>query len=238
MDFVFPPPQPVAIPVAGRSAHFPVRRVYCVGRNYAAHAREMGSDPTREPPFFFGKPADAVVPVADGQRIDWVYPGLSRDVHPEIELVVAVGRGGRDIPAQQALDHVFGYAVGLDMTRRDLQAEMKKAGRPWEIGKAFDASAPIGPIHAAADIDVPKWLDAAAIELWVNDERRQSGRLADLIWSVPETLAHLSRYFALQPGDLVFTGTPEGVAAVRPGDLLQGRIDGLGQLRLRVVAPL
>ncbi len=237
MDYVFPPPPPVSIPVVGRVAQFPVHRIYCVGRNYAAHAREMGSDPTREPPFFFCKPADAAVPVAAGQTLDWPYPGMSRDVHHEIELVVAIGRGGRDIPAQQALDHVFGYAVGLDMTRRDLQAEMKKAGRPWEIGKAFDASAPIGPIHAAADLDVATLLGAAAIELRVNDELRQSGHLADLIWSVPEMLAHLSRYFALQPGDLVFTGTPEGVAAVQPGDLLQGRIDGLGDLCLRVVAP-
>lgn len=237
MDFVFPPPPPVAIAVAGRSARFALHRVYCVGRNYAAHAREMGSDPTREAPFFFCKPADAVVPVADGQTLEWPYPGMSRDVQHEIELVVAIGRGGRDISALQALDHVFGYAIGLDMTRRDLQTQMKKAGRPWEIGKAFDASAPIGPIHAADDIDVAALLEAAAIELRVNDELRQSGRLADLIWSVPETLAHLSRYFALQPGDLVFTGTPEGVAAVQPGDWLQGRIDGLGELRVRVAAP-
>ena len=230
MDYVFSAPPPVGIPVAGEHALFPVRRVYCVGRNYAAHAREMGSDPDREPPFFFCKPGDAVVPVDAGAVLELPYPTQTAELHHEVELVVAIGRGGRDIVAGDALDHVFGYGVGLDMTRRDLQQTMRKAGRPWEIGKAFDASAPLGPLQRSAP-------DArATIELAVNGQRRQSGSLDQLIWSVPETIAHLSRYFELQPGDLIFTGTPEGVGAVVPGDLIEARIDGIGELGVRIAA--
>ena len=234
MDFVFAPPPPVGVPVVGRDAQFPVHRVYCVGRNYAAHAREMGFDPDREPPFFFCKPADAVVPVAEGQTLDSRYPAMTQNLHHEIELVAAIGKGGRDIPEDKALEHVFGYAVGLDMTRRDLQLDMRKAGRPWEIGKAYDASAPMGPIHPAAGNMGA--LAQARIVLTVNGETRQDSSIAQLIWSVPETIAYLSRYFELQPGDLIFTGTPEGVGAVVPGDLMEGRIEALGSLKVRITA--
>ncbi len=233
MDFVFAAPPPVALPVAGSGALFPVRRVYCVGRNYAAHAREMGSDPTREPPFFFCKPADAVLPVAPGTTLELPYPGMTANLHHEVELVAAIGKAGRDIDAGDAAAHVFGYAVGLDMTRRDLQADMRQAGRPWEIGKAYDASAPIGPIHAAGGL--AQALARAPIALTVNGQTRQSSSLDQLIWSVPETIAHLSRYFELRPGDLIFTGTPEGVGAVVPGDLMVGSIAGLGSLSVRVI---
>ena len=230
MDYAFAPQPPVGVAVLGTRARYPVRRVYCVGRNYAAHAREMGSDPEREPPFFFCKPGDAVVPVDAGAVLELPYPTQTSELHHEVELVVAIGRGGRDIARDQAPDHVFGYGVGLDMTRRDLQQTMRKAGRPWEIGKAFDASAPLGPLQRSAP-------DArATIELAVNGQRRQSGSLDQLIWSVPETIAHLSRYFELQPGDLIFTGTPEGVGAVVPGDLIEARIDGIGELGVRIAA--
>lgn len=229
MDFVFAPPPPVGVPVVGRDAQFPVHRVYCVGRNYAAHAREMGFDPDREPPFFFCKPADAVVPVAEGTTLDSAYPAMTQNLHHEIELVVAIGKGGRDIPEDKAMEHVFGYAVGLDMTRRDLQLDMRKAGRPWEIGKAYDESAPMGPIHPGAG-DLTK----ARIALTVNGATRQDSSIAHLIWSVSETIAYLSRYFALQPGDLIFSGTPEGVGAVVPGDVMHGTIDGLGSLSVRI----
>ena len=228
MDYVFSAPPPVGIPVAGEHALFPVRRVYCVGRNYAAHAREMGSDPDREPPFSFCKPGDAVVPVADRATLDLPYPSRTANLHHEVELVVAIGVGGRDIAPTAADAHVFGYAIGLDMTRRDLQLDMRKAGKPWEIGKAFDASAPVGPIQRRAPGPL------AAIELVVNGQVRQRSTLDQLTWSVGEIIAQLSGYFELQPGDLIFTGTPEGVGAVVAGDLLEGRIDGLGELRVRI----
>ena len=226
--WVIAPPPPVALPVQGDARRFPARRVYCVGRNYADHAREMGHDPDREPPFFFAKPADALV--TDGR---FPYPAATKDVHHEIELVVALGRGGRDIPVERALDCVWGYAVGLDMTRRDLQAEAKKAGRPWDTAKGFDASAPIGPLVPAARIGHPA---RGAIWLDVNGERRQSGDLAQLIWKIDETIAYLSGLFTLAPGDLIFTGTPAGVGAVRPGDRLHGHVDGVGDLEVTVQA--
>ncbi|RMX06920.1 FAA hydrolase family protein [Corticibacter populi] len=232
MSFVFPPPAPVAIPVAGSDAQFAVRRVYCVGRNYAAHAREMGFDPDREPPFFFCKPADAVIPVADGQTLELAYPANTSNYHYEAELVVAIGQGGSDIAVEQALQHVWGYAVGLDMTRRDLQMKMREMGRPWEIGKAFDASAPIAPLHLASAVG---HFSDAAIWLSVNGQDRQRSNVSHLIWSVAETIADLSRYFRLEPGDLIFTGTPEGVGAVQAGDLMVAGVERLGELRVRVV---
>ena len=230
MRHVFPPAALPAVPVAGSDALFPVRRIYCVGRNYAAHAREMGFT-GREPPFFFMKPGDAVLPVAQGETGQLPYPSLTTDLHHEIELVVAIGQGGAYIAAQDALSHVWGYAVGLDMTRRDLQAQMKQQGRPWSIAKGFDASAPIGPITPAAQAGD---LQQAAIWLRVNGQQRQAGRIDQLIWSVAETIEHLSAAWTLQPGDLIFTGTPEGVGAVQRGDVLEGGIDGLGTLRLAV----
>lgn len=217
------------MPVVGGDL-FPVHRIYCVGRNYAEHAQEMGFT-GREPPFFFLKPADAVLPVADGATGEMAYPPLTANLHHEIELVVAIGAGGRDIPAKDALRHVWGYAVGLDMTRRDLQGEMKKQGRPWCIGKAFDASAPIGPLHAIAQTGE---LTQGAITLSVNGTVRQQGDLRDLIWNVAETIETLSRAWTLQPGDLIFTGTPAGVGAVVAGDLIEGQIEGLGVLRVRI----
>ena len=234
MHYVFSPPPINALPVAGSDAFFPVRRVYCVGRNYAAHAREMGSDPDREPPFFFCKPGDAqsVVAVPANQTLDIPYPSLTQNFHHEIELVVAIGQGGVNIPEASALNHVFGYAVGLDMTRRDLQFKMREQGRPWEIGKAFDHSAPVGVLHRRAETgDV----SSAHITLTVNGEVRQQSQLTHLIWSVAETIANLSTLFALQPGDLVFTGTPEGVGPVVPGDTLRGDITGLTPIHVRVV---
>jgi len=228
-SYAFPPlPQPSAA-IAGSDARFPLHRIYCVGRNYVDHAKEMGGT-GREAPFFFMKPADAVLNVAAGDTGSMPYPGMTEDLHHEIELVAAIGRGGRDIAAADALAHVWGYAVGLDMTRRDLQGEAKKAGRPWCTGKGFDHSAPLGPIHAAAALALD-----AAISLTVNGAVRQHSTLDKLIWSVAETIEHLSRYFELQPGDLIFTGTPAGVAAVQRGDLLEGAIDGLGALRVRIV---
>jgi len=229
---VFPPPAAVSLPVAGRAERFPVRRVFCVGRNYADHAREMGvSD--REDPFFFCKPADALLPVADGQTGRMRYPSKTSDLHYEMELVVALGQGGRDIAVDAALDCVWGYALGLDMTRRDLQAQAKKAGKPWEIAKAFDASGPIGPVHAKEAANLSS---DAAITLDVNGERRQESDISQMIWNVPETIAYLSGLFELQSGDLIFTGTPAGVGAVTAGDVMVGRVDGLGELRVEVVA--
>lgn len=230
-EFVFAPPAPNGVPVRGSSAQFPVRRVYCVGRNYAAHAREMGSDPDREPPFFFCKPADAVIPVAYGETLTLAYPAQTSNYHYESELVVAIGKGGSDIPLEQALEHVWGYAVGLDMTRRDLQMKMREMGRPWEIGKAFDASAPIGPIHPASDVG---HFEQAAIWLTVNGADKQRSDVTHLIWSVAETVADLSKYFRLEPGDLIYTGTPEGVGAVKPGDLMVAGVERLGELSVRV----
>lgn len=228
-DLVVPAPAPVVVPVTGGGG-FPVHRVYCVGRNYAEHAKEMGHS-GREPPFFFLKPADAVVPVADGETGAIDYPPLTADLHHEVELVVAIGEGGRDIDAADAARHVWGYAIGLDMTRRDLQAEMKKQGRPWCIGKAFEQSAPVGPIHPKAATGL---LTRGAITLAVNGQPRQRGDLGDLIWSVDETIAALSRAWVLRPGDLIFTGTPAGVGAVARGDVMEAAIDGLGTLRVAV----
>ena len=229
MSFVVPPPALASLPVEGGGA-FPVHRIYCVGRNYAEHAQEMGFS-GREPPFFFMKPADAVVPVAFGTTGEIDYPPLTSDLHHEIELVVAIGLGGRDIAAADAGRHIWGYAVGLDMTRRDRQGEMKKQGRPWCIGKAFDQSAPVSPVVPIARIGE---LTRGAITLAVNGQLRQQGDLADLIWSVNETIEQLSRAWTLQPGDLVFTGTPAGVGAVVRGDVMEGQIAGLGTLRVAV----
>ncbi len=230
MSTVFPPAPVATVPVVGRSERFPVHRIYCVGRNYEEHAKEMGFT-GREPPFFFMKPADAVLPVEAGQTGQMPYPSLTGNLHHEIELVVAIGKGGRAIAAANALEHVFGYAVGLDMTRRDLQNDMKKQGRPWCIGKGFDHSAPIGPITPAAQAgDVAQ----AAIWLQVNGADRQRSTVAQLIWNIAETIEHLSAAWELQPGDLIFSGTPEGVGAVVRGDVLEGGVDGLGTLRLQV----
>ena len=229
MNYLIPPAAIAAVPVVGGGA-FPVRRIYCVGRNYAEHAQEMGFT-GREPPFFFLKPADAVLPVDDGRTGLMAYPPLTHSLHHEVELVVAIGKGGRDIDVADAASHIWGYAIGLDMTRRDLQNDMKKQGRPWCIGKAFDESAPIGPIHPIASTGE---LLRGAIDVSVNGSLRQKGDLSELIWSVAETIATLSRAWALQPGDLVFTGTPAGVAAVLPGDLMEARIAGLGCLRVQI----
>ena len=232
MTYVFTPPALTAVPVADSSEQFAVRRVYCVGRNYAAHAREMGFDPDREPPFFFCKPADAIVPVADSQTLELAYPSQTQNYHYEAELVAVIGKSGADIPVDNALDHVWGYAVGLDMTRRDLQMKMREMGRPWEIGKAFDASAPMGPIHPTSKIGHPQ---QAGIWLTVNGETKQRSDVSHLIWSVAETVAYLSQFFRLEPGDVIFTGTPEGVGAVKPGDRIVTGIDGLGELKACIV---
>ncbi|MBV9734988.1 MAG: fumarylacetoacetate hydrolase family protein [Acidisphaera sp.] len=226
-EYVITPPPQAALAVAGGGA-FPVRRIFCVGRNYAAHAREMGADPDREPPFFFSKPADALLT----READMPYPPMTEDLHHEMELVAAIGTGGADIPESRALDHVWGYAAGLDMTRRDLQGQAKKEGKPWEMGKGFDASAPTGELAPAARIGHPA---KGAIELRVNGAVRQKSDLSQLIWSVAETIAYLSRLVRLAPGDLIFTGTPEGVAAVRRGDLLEGQIEAVGSVRTRIV---
>ncbi|CAM3401164.1 fumarylacetoacetate hydrolase family protein [Bordetella sputigena] len=232
MPYVFAPPATVAVPVAGTGNSFPVRRVYCVGRNYAAHAREMGFDPDREPPFFFCKPADAVMPVAEGETLNLPYPTETSNYHYEIELVAAIGKAGANIAVDDALNHVHSYAVGLDMTRRDLQMKMREAGRPWELGKAFDDSAPIGPLYPAS---AKGHFDNAAIWLKVNGQDKQRSDTSKLIWSVAETISYLSRYFRLEPGDLIYTGTPEGVGPVVKGDLMEGGVDGLGTLRAKVV---
>ena len=230
MSYVFPPPAPASVPVIGSVDRFAVHRIYCVGRNYAEHAKEMGFT-GREPPFFFMKPADAVLAVNDGDIGTLPYPSLTANLHHEIELVVAIGKGGKNIAAADALQHVYGYAIGLDMTRRDLQNDMKKQGRPWCIGKGFDDSAPIGPITPATQVcDV----EQAAIWLQVNGQERQRSNVSQLIWSIAETIEHLSSAWTLQPGDLIYTGTPEGVGAVVQNDLLEGGIDGLGTLSLRV----
>lgn len=230
MSYVFPPAPVVSVPVVGSGERFPVHRIYCVGRNYEEHAKEMGFT-GREPPFFFLKPADALVPLEAGQTGSIPYPSLTKNLHHEIELVVAIGRGGRDIPAADALSHVYGFAVGLDMTRRDLQNDMKKQGRPWCIGKAFDQSAPMGPIQPADGVgDITR----ASISLTVNGQLRQRSTIDKLIWNIAETIEHLSAAWTLQPGDLIFTGTPEGVGAVVPGDLLVGNIDGLATLAVRI----
>lgn len=233
-NFVFPPSPVVGLPVNGSDAMFPVRRVYCVGRNYAAHAREMGFDPEREPPFFFCKPNDAasIVPVPAGVTVEIPYPARTENYHYEIELVVAIGKGGRNIAPDDARQHIFGYATGLDMTRRDLQMRMREQGRPWEIGKAFDYSAPIGPVTPLADSGA---LDAGAIALTVDGRTVQSSDLTHLIWNVSETIAQLSTLFELQPGDLIMTGTPEGVGAVVPGQTMTGSVAGLAPISVKVV---
>ncbi len=229
MSHVITPPAAVALPVAGGGT-FPVRRVYCVGRNYAEHAQEMGHS-GREPPFFFMKPADTLVPVAEGETGSIEYPALTGNFHHEIELVVALGGGGRNIKAADAAAQIWGYAVGLDMTRRDLQNEMKKQGRPWEIGKAFEQAGPIGPVVPKAKTGE---LLKGAITLSVNGTLKQKGDLSDLIWSVAETIEQLSTAWTLAPGDLIFTGTPAGVGAVVRGDVMEGRIEGLGTLKVAV----
>jgi fumarylpyruvate hydrolase len=234
MSFVFNPPATASVPVQGGAAgaRFPVHRIYCVGRNYAEHAIEMGHS-SREAPFFFLKPADAVLPIAEGTIGQMRYPTLTRSLHHELELVVAIGQGGRNIPAAKALAHVWGYAVGLDMTRRDLQNDAKKLGRPWCIAKGFDESAPIGPIRRAEDCSLTA---DTVIALQVNGQPRQASTLGQLIWSVAEIIEHLSKAWELASGDLIFSGTPAGVAAVEVGDTLSGRVDGVGTLELKIVA--
>jgi fumarylpyruvate hydrolase len=228
-DYVIPPPAVPAVPVFGSTARFPVHRIYCVGRNYLGHTIEVGES-SREAPFFFQKPADAVLPV-DARSAEMAFPSMTSNLHHEVELVVAIGQGGRDIPAVQALAHVFGYAVGLDMTRRDLHEEMRQQRRPWSIAKGFDASAPIGPITAAEQ--VPDIMNAA-LRLDVNGKVRQSGNVNQMIRSVAEIIAHLSRGWALQPGDLIFTGTPPGVGPVEPGDVLTAWGEGLAPFTLHI----
>jgi fumarylpyruvate hydrolase len=214
---------------AARDERFPVNRVFCVGRNYAAHAREMGKDPDRDPPFFFMKPANAVVDATQPTSVP--YPPKTSNYHHEIELVVAINKGGRDISVASALDHVYGYAVGLDMTRRDLQLEARDKGRPWEFGKSFAKSAPIGPLYRVQEVG---HLPSAAITLTVNDQPRQSSDVSKLIWSVAECVAYLSEYETLEPGDIIMTGTPEGVNAVLAGDVMHGAVSGLGEIEVRV----
>jgi fumarylpyruvate hydrolase len=228
---VVPNPPRTALPIVGTDDLFPVRRVYCVGRNYAAHAREMGHDPNREPPFFFMKPADAlqVVP-PDG--VEHPYPPKTANYHFEVEMVVAIGKGGRDIPVETALEHVYAYGIGLDMTRRDLQDEAKQLRRPWELGKAADASGPVGVLHPVSAIGHPA---KGAITLAVDGVVKQRGDLADMIWSVAEQVAFLSTYFEVQPGDVIFSGTPEGVGKVERGQTMVGAVEGLGEITLKVV---
>jgi fumarylpyruvate hydrolase len=227
-NYVFAPPATVSVGVVGESARYPVRRIYCVGRNYAEHAREMGHDPDRELPFFFQKNPDNLV--LDNK--DFPYPTMTSNLHHEIELVVAMGQGGRDISAANALAHVYGYALGIDLTRRDLQNEAKKTGRPWEIGKAFEHSAPMTDITPAAKSG---HLSKGAIWLKVNGEVRQQSDLTQLIWNIPEIIAHLSAIFELRAGDLIMTGTPAGVAAVKPGDVMEGFCEGAGTIITKVV---
>ena len=225
--FVFPPPPRPSLPVRGTGKLFPVHRIYCVGRNYAEHAIEMGHDPDREPPFFFQKNPDNLV--TDG---GFPYPDKTSDVHYEFEMVVALAKGGRDIAVERALDHVYGYAAGLDMTRRDLQAEAKKLGRPWDVGKAFEHSAPCSEIVPASAIGHP---GKGAVRLTVNGAVKQQGDLAQMIWKVPEMISILSGLFELKPGDLIFSGTPAGVGPVKRGDVLEGQVEGVAGLKVRVV---
>ncbi len=224
--------QPISIPIVGSEQQFPVRRIYCVGRNYAAHAREMGSDPTREPPFFFQKPTDAIQLVPQGATVDHPYPPLTKNYHYEVELVAAIGKGGRKIKAENALDHVFGYALGLDMTRRDLQRMMGDQKKPWEIGKSFDKSAVISHLHPASKVG---HIGKGAITLKVNGAVKQTSDLSNMIWSVSEQIANLSTYYELFPGDIIYSGTPENVGPVVAGDVMEGHIDGLYDIRVKVV---
>ncbi len=230
MGYVFAAPAQAVVPVDSSSDLLPVHRIYCVGRNYADHQKEMGFS-GREAPFFFTKPPDAVMPVPFGVLGELPYPGETANLHHEIELVVAIGKAGRAIPASQASKHIYGYAVGLDMTRRDLQFALRDKGRPWDVAKGFDFSAPICPVKPVA---VTGELTSAQIWLNVNGQRRQAGDIANMIWSVNETIEHLSKFFELKPGDLIFTGTPEGVGAVVRGDELEGGVAGLGTLKVRV----
>ena len=231
MSYAFEPTPVVSVPVVGKAERFPVHRIYCVGRNYEEHAKEMGFT-GREPPFFFMKPADAVLVVNAGETGDMPYPSLTKNLHHEIELVVAIGKGGKNIQAADAMKHIYGYAVGLDMTRRDLQNDMKKQGRPWCIGKGFDHSAPIGPITPATQAG-----DVANAEIFVqvNGQDRQRSNTSQLIWNIAETIEHVSAAWELQPGDLIYTGTPEGVGAVVAGDVMVGAVAGLGELNVRLV---
>ncbi|CAM8632196.1 MhpD 2-keto-4-pentenoate hydratase/2-oxohepta-3-ene-1,7-dioic acid hydratase (catechol pathway) [Comamonadaceae bacterium] len=231
MSFVLPPPAIPSIAVTGAAGRFAVHRIYCVGRNYEEHAKEMGHT-GREPPFFFMKPADAVLAADAGQAVDMPYPTLTSNLHHEVELVVAIGTGGSNIRAADAHRHIYGYAVGLDMTRRDLQNDMKKQGRPWCIGKGFEHSAPIGPITPAAQVP---GVETADIALTVNGSGRQRSSVAKLIWNIAETIEQLSAAWTLQPGDLIYTGTPEGVGAVVRGDVLYARVEGLESLTVRVI---
>ena len=230
MSFVITPAPAASVPVVGTSDRFPVHRIYCVGRNYVEHAKEMGFT-GREPPFFFLKPADAAVPIDAGKTGNVEYPSLTHDLHHEIELVACIGTGGRNIKAADAMKHIWGYAVGLDMTRRDLQGEMKKQGRPWCIGKAFEQSAPIGPITPAAQAG-----DITKAEIWVkvNGQDRQRSNVSKLIWNLGEIIEHVSAAWELAPGDLIYTGTPEGVAAVVTGDTLEGGVTGLTPLSIKI----
>jgi fumarylpyruvate hydrolase len=229
MGYVIEPPPPTAIPVADTSDLFPVRRIWCVGRNYAAHAREMGGDPNKEPPFFFAKSGDAVV--LSGSTIP--YPSATRNLHHEVELVVALKSGGQDLSPADALACVYGYAVGIDLTRRDLQELAKKSGRPWEIGKSFDRSAPIGLVHPASQTGHPT---KGVVALKVNGQLKQSGDLSDMIWQVPDVLSHLSQLVRLEAGDLIFTGTPEGVGVLNPGDHVTAEIEGVGFLEIKIAS--
>jgi fumarylpyruvate hydrolase len=231
MSSVFAPAPPVVLPVVGSDSTFPVRRIYCVGRNYAAHAREMGFDPDREPPFFFCKPADAIVVVPPGKTVQVPYPPHTKDYQHEIELVAAIGKAGRDITVERANEHVWGYGVGLDMTRRDLQLALRDKGRPWELGKAFDASAPCSPLVPAERIGHPT---TGAVWLQVDGVDRQRSDVDKLIWSIPEVIANLSQFFELQPGDLIFTGTPEGVGKVQRGQTMVGAVEGVGEIRVAI----
>ena len=225
--YVIETPRVVALPVTGTDSLFPVRRVYCIGRNYAAHAIEMGHDPDREPPFFFQKNPDNLDPSGE-----FPYPPHTSDVHHEAEIAVMLKTGGTNIPLEEANDHIFGYALALDMTRRDLQGEAKKLGRPWEIGKAFERSAPVGPIHPVSETG---HLTEGSITLKVNGEVRQEGNLNQMIWKVPEMISYLSEYFELAPGDVILSGTPSGVAEVEKGDTMELAVDGLGVLTVTVV---
>jgi fumarylpyruvate hydrolase len=230
MSYVFTPPAIPSVPVVGHTQRFAVNRIYCVGRNYVEHAQEMGFT-GREPPFFFLKPANALVVVNAGETGSLPYPSLTKSFHHEIELVACIGTGGKNIKAADAMQHIYGYAVGLDMTRRDLQGDMKKLGRPWDIGKGFDHSAPIGPITPAAQAG-----DIVNAEIWlqVNGADRQRSNVRKLIWNMAETIEHLSAAWELQPGDLIYTGTPEGVNAVESGDTMVGMVGGLTELRVKV----
>lgn len=227
MKYAFPVPNPPAVPIAGSDTFFPVHRIYCVGRNYGEHAREMGFDPNQEPPFFFGKPADAIV--ASGSTI--AYPLATKNLHYEMELVVGIGKPGVNISRASALDHVYGYAAGLDMTRRDLQFAARDKGRPWDPAKGFDQSAPISAIHRAADIGHPS---AGAIWFEVNGEIKQKGDLKDMLWPIPDVVAFLSQLFELQAGDLIYTGTPAGVGPVKPGDQLHGKVEGVDEISVKI----